>query len=65
MTAFQVFMHMLYMLQHADGPCVAVTQSTHSTPATQYPDVYEGNCLQAFIISLYSHGQIAWEYLPI
>ena len=41
--------------------CVAVTQSTHSTPATHFGIVYGGNCAQAFRTALASAGSIAWE----
>jgi hypothetical protein len=54
----------LYYLSHLAG-CVAVTQSTHSTPATQFPVVYGGNCVQAWLTSVNSLGHsIAWEILP-
>ncbi len=40
--------------------CTAVTQSTHGTSATQNAIVYGGNCAQAFLVALQSHGSIAW-----
>jgi hypothetical protein len=59
------FWHFLWELQNYTGgdQCIAVTQSTHSTAATANGEVYGGSCLQAFLIALYSHGQIAWEYI--
>ena len=54
---------LMYQLIHHAGLCVAVTQSTHSQVETQNPIVYGGSCLQSFLIALYSHGSIAWEYL--
>ena len=53
------FWHFLYWLTTLPS-CTAVTQSTHSTPATRYPVVYGGSCVQAFLIALQSHGSIAW-----
>lgn len=43
-------------------PCVAVTQSTHGIPDTQYPIVYGGNCTQAFQLVLHTPG-LAWQIL--
>ena len=57
MSAFWAF---LYYLEHLQVGCVAVTQSTHSTYATRGVVVYGGNCLQAGLIALQSHGAIAW-----
>jgi hypothetical protein len=57
------FWQVLYQLIHHVGPCVALTQSTHSTPATENPVVYGGSCIQSFLVALYSHGSIAWEFV--
>jgi hypothetical protein len=57
------FWAFLYYLAHLTVGCVAITQSTHSTPATEYPVVYAGNCVQAFLVALQSAGSIAWETL--
>lgn len=58
--SLHAFFAFLNYVQHLTVTCTAVTQSTHSTPATQNPIVYGGNCLQAFLVALYSHGYIAW-----
>jgi hypothetical protein len=62
MTAIQAFWHFLAWVNALSPPhlCEALTQSTHSTPDTQNPVVYGGNCAQAFRIALASHGYIAW-----
>lgn len=57
------FWQLLYDLIHTSSQCVALTQSTHSVPGLEHPIVYGGSCLQSFLIALYSHGSIAWEYL--
>lgn len=63
MNGVQAFFAFLNQLMHSSQQCVALTQSTHSTPATENPFVYGGNCLQSFLYALYSHGAIAWEYV--
>ena len=64
MNIVQAFWAFLYSLQHyTEDGCLAVTQSTHSTPATHQVVVYGGNCLQAFVIALKSGGSIAWEFV--
>ena len=55
--AFWQFLHYVLTLSSS---CVAVTQSTHSTPATANPIIYGGSCIQAFLVALSSHGSIAW-----
>ena len=61
--AVQQFWAYMAGLESTRAECIALTESTHSTAATQYPDLYMGNCLQAFILALYSGGSIAWEYV--
>lgn len=63
MSDVQAFFAFLYMLMHVTTGCIALTQSTHSIPETEYPIVYAGNCVQAFLYALWSHGSIAWEYM--
>jgi hypothetical protein len=57
------FWQALFYVMNLSATCGAVTQSTHSTPLTESPILYGGNCLQAFLIALYSHGSIAFEIL--
>lgn len=60
MSAFWQFLAYVNSLSPGHW-CEAVTQSTHSTPATQVVVAYGGNCAQAFRIALYSVGHaIAW-----
>ena len=62
MTAIHIFWEILAWVNSLSPghACTAVTQSTHSTPRTEYVVVYGGNCAQAFRIALASHGYIAW-----
>ena len=59
--AFWHLMAWVWTLVATGHSCEALTQSTHSTPATENAVVYAGNCAEAFIISLYSPFHwIAW-----
>jgi hypothetical protein len=60
--AFWAFMHYVNGLSPGHF-CLAVTQGTHSQADTQDPVLYDGNCAQAFLIAIYSHGAVAWELL--
>lgn len=63
MNGVQAFFAFLNQLMHTTQSCIALTQSTHSQPETQYPIVYGGSCIQSFLYALWSHGSIAWEYV--
>jgi hypothetical protein len=56
------FFGLLYLAMHTVGQCTVVTESTHSTPATQNAIVYGGNCLQALLYVLFSSPlhNLAW-----
>ena len=54
------FWQWIYYLVHISEGCRSVTQSTHGTAGTQYPVVYSGNCVQAWIIAVKSNGAVAW-----
>ena len=59
--AFWHLMAWVWSLAAAGHSCEAVTQSTHSTPATANAVVYGGNCVDAFRVWLYAPGHwIAW-----
>jgi hypothetical protein len=49
----KAFFGFLQALAGSHETAEAVTQSTHSTPATQYPIVYVGTPIQAFWVALY------------
>lgn len=56
------FWALLNMAMHMTGSCRVVTESTHSTPATQTVVVYGGNCLQALVYVLtWPVHNLAWE----
>jgi hypothetical protein len=61
-----LFWQLLNYVQHLTGTCTAVTLPAasplpfRSTLTAQNLVVYGGNCLQAFLVALYSHGSIAW-----
>ena len=58
------FWQLLYQLVHTSSQCVVLTESTHSTPATEYAVQYGGSCLQAFLYVLSSPlHNLAWTYL--
>jgi hypothetical protein len=49
------FWQLLFALQHYTLGCLVVTQPVHAI-------VYGGNCLQAFALAVFSHGQWAMEW---
>jgi hypothetical protein len=48
------FWQLLYQVMHIVGQCRVVTESTHSTPATENAVVYGGSCLQSLLYVLSS-----------
>jgi hypothetical protein len=61
----QGFFQFLNWLQHLTVSCTAVAQvqappSTLDHPETQTVVAYGGNCVQAFLYALQSHGALSW-----
>lgn len=52
MNAIQAFWAFMQQVNAHVGNCYVLTESTHSTPATQHATLFGGNCTQAFQIAL-------------